>query len=38
MYTAPYLYRDEGSLLRDFWDLARKAGFKHKIKESENRS
>lgn len=23
----PYLYRDEPSLLADFWDLARKAGF-----------
>lgn len=23
----PYLYRDDASLLRDFWDLARKAGF-----------
>ena len=23
----PYLYRDEASLLADFWDFARKAGF-----------
>jgi len=23
----PYLFRDAESLLRDFWDLARKAGF-----------
>ena len=23
----PYLYRDERSLLEDFWDLSRKAGF-----------